>query len=288
MERDSIETAKVTLRDGWRGKVVIRDAQGERFSIDQWQTILAEPAKLVDAAERTIKSIGPNRVVVKEMGTKDKRVRAVIKRHHRGGGVREFFRSMGRPRAVRNFDMAVKTAGLGICGAAALAAVYHRGVMLCRESIYISEYVDGLSLYGFLKNLPAEGKERIEIARRLAERIAGVFADLHKNGLWHRDAKATNFIVSRRNPGDYEVVPADMDGIKPYFIRSQKKQMRALWQLGASVMNLPNIRRTDYLRLFKAYCEKAGIPKEKHRQLRNLLAKKTVEKYRQNVRKWEV
>ena len=161
---------------------------------------------------------------------------------------------------MRNFIAAVKISQYGLPVAAPLAAVYRRG-LFCRESIYISEYVEGVNLYEFLKNLPRDNRDRYRTVRQLSEQIAEIFAVLHEKGLWHRDAKATNFVVYQ-NDGGYEAAMTDMDGIKQYSTRRESRQMQGLWRLAASVTGLASVNRTDYLRTFEAYCEKVGLPKE--------------------------
>ena len=50
--------------------------------------------------------------------------------------------------------------------------------------------------------------------RELSRQLAGIFAKLHKNNLWHRDAKATNFVVNQDEDGEYRITITDVDGIK--------------------------------------------------------------------------
>ena len=138
-----IEISEVRMPGGWRGWVAVRAAGRERFSKSEWQTLLAEPEKLLDGAERTLKSDGSNVVVIKYLAIGGRGVKAVMKRHRRGRGVREFFRSLGPPRAMRNFIAAVRISQYGLPVAAPLAAVYRRRFLFCEQSIYISEYVEG-------------------------------------------------------------------------------------------------------------------------------------------------
>jgi hypothetical protein len=44
-------------------------------------------------------------------------------------------------------------------------------------------------------------------------------------------------------------------------------------------MNLPAIRRTDFLRVFRAYCDKTGVPEEGRRGIFRELVKKAQVKY---------
>jgi hypothetical protein len=275
-----IEISEVKMPGGWRGWVAVRAAGKERFSKSDWITLLSEPEKLLDGVQETLKSGGCSVVAIKYLASGGRGVKAVLKRHRRGRGVREFFRSLGAPRAMRNFIAAVRISQYGLPVAAPLAAVYRRRFLSCEQSIYISEYVDGVNLYEFLKNLPRDKKERYWIMSRLSEQIAEIFAVLDKKGLWHRDAKATNFIVSGHSADDYQPVLTDMDGIKQYSVRRKSCQMRALWQLAASVMGLAGISRTDYLRMFRTYCEKTGIPVEHRRELLRELIRRAQAKHR--------
>ena len=275
-----IEISEVRMSGGWRGWVAVRAAGRERFSKSDWLALLAEPEKLLDGSQETLKSEGNNVVVIKYLAIGGRGVKAVLKRHQRSGGVRAYLRSLGAPRAMRNFIAAVRISQYGLPVAAPLAAVYRRRFLFCEQSIYISEYVDGVNLYEFLKNLPQDKKERYWIMSRLCEQIAEIFVVLHKKDLWHRDAKATNFIVSGDSTDDYQAVLTDMDGIKQYSVRRKNCQMRALWQLAASVMGLAGISRTDYLRTFGAYCEKAGIPVEHRREILRELIRRAQAKHR--------
>ena len=265
--RNLIEITEVRLACGWRGWVAVREAGRERFSKSGWESLLAEPEKLLEGSGNILKSEGDNVVMIKYLATGGRGVKAVIKRHRRGRGLREFFRSLGAARGLRNFIGAVKTRQYGLPVAAPLAGLYHRKNLLCDQSIYISEYMEGANLYEFLKNMRADNGERHRIMCRLSERMAEIFAGLHENNLWHRDAKASNFVVYKDGQDNYCVALTDMDGVKQYIFRRKTCQMRPFWQLAASVMNLPNVYRTDYLRVFTAYCEKVGIPVENRRAI---------------------
>ena len=187
---------------------------------------------------------------------------------------------MGAAHAIRNFIAAVKIRQYGLPVAAPLAAVYHKRFLFCDQSIYISEYIEGTNLHEFLRNMQASGEERYWIMRELSGQMAEIFAELHKNNLWHRDAKATNFVVNQDSDGEYCVTITDVDGIKQYFSASEDRQMQGLWQLAASVMELPGITRTDYLRAFEIYCDEVRIPAGERRDIFRRLAQKAQAKYR--------
>jgi serine/threonine protein kinase len=278
--RNLIEISEVAPGGGWRGWVAVRAGGRDQFSKSGWEKLLAKPEKLLEGAQQTLKVEGLNTVTVKYLDIGGKGVKAVIKRRQSGAGVRGIFRSMGAAHAIRNFIAAVKMKQYGLPVAAPLAAVYHKRFLFCDESIYISEYVEGTSLHGFLKNMRAHGEERYWIMRELCGKMAEIFAELHKNNLWHRDAKATNFVVNQDGDGEYQITITDVDGIKQYLSRSEDRQMQGLRQLAASVMGLPGITQTDYLRMFETYCDEVRIPEEQRGDIFRRLARKAQAKYR--------
>jgi len=278
--RNLIEISEVAPGGGWRGWVAVRAGGRDQFSKSGWEKLLASPEKLLEGAQQTLKVEGLNTVTVKYLDIGGKGVKAVIKRRQSGAGVRGIFRSMGAAHAIRNFIAAVKMKQYGLPVAAPLAAVYHKRFLFCDESIYISEYVEGTNLHEFLKNMRAQGEERYWIMRELCGKMAEIFAELHKNNLWHRDAKATNFVVNQDGDGEYQITITDVDGIKQYLSRSEDRQMQGLWQLAASVMGFAGITRTDYLRMFETYCDEVRIPAEQRGDIYRRLARKAQAKYR--------
>ncbi len=93
--RNLIEISEVAPAGGWRGWVAVRAAGKDQFSKSGWEKLLAEPEKLLEGAQQTLKSDGLNTVTVKYLDIGGRGVKAVIKRRHRGGGIRGIFRSMG-------------------------------------------------------------------------------------------------------------------------------------------------------------------------------------------------
>jgi serine/threonine protein kinase len=279
--RNLIEVSEITLPGGWRGRAAVSAGGKALFSKADWEKLLASPENLLEGAQKTLKSDGANTVSVKYLDIGGRGVKAVIKRRRRNDGIRGFFRSMGTSHAIRNFAVAVMVKQCGLPVAAPLAAVYHKRFLFCDQSIYISEYAEGMNLFEFLKNIQSQGSERYRIMREVSRQLAGIFAKLHKYNFWHRDAKATNFVVHQDSDGKYYVVVTDVDGIKQYLSRSEDRQMQGLWQLASSVMGLAGITRTDYLRTFEMYCDEVGIAREQQRDIYCRLAEKAQAKFRQ-------
>jgi hypothetical protein len=91
---------------------------------------------------------------------------------------------------------------------------------------------------------------------------------LNENRMWHRDAKAGNFLVDF-NEGTYRISLLDMDGIKAYPVKffAGKLRVRTLAKLASTMMWNPFVTRSDYLRTLTLYCNLAGINKGKRKKL---------------------
>ncbi|MCK5225914.1 MAG: protein kinase, partial [Planctomycetes bacterium] len=252
---------------------------GSVFSRADWLDCLSEPQSLFEETETILKEENGNLVAVKKLKMDGKQIKVVIKRHRSGKGLRNFFRSLQPGKAIRNFKTAAKLIDSNIPTAMPLAAICKREKFLIRENIYITEYVENsCSLYDF-----ANQKTNFKSRRQICRQVAELLASLCKNGLWHRDAKASNFLVCKDNDEQYRVVLVDMDGIKRNIFRKERNQLRCLWQLAASVMNVPNVNRTDYFRVFRAYCDLTGIEHQQRKQLFYKLAKKAETKFMQKT-----
>ena len=277
--RNLIDISDVKLSGGWHGWAAVRSAGQEQLSKAGWEKLLAEPEKLFEGAQEMLTGNGSNTVTIKNLDIGGREIKTVLKRRRRGWGIRDIFRSLRAAQAIKNFIAAYKLRQYGLPVASPLAAIYHKRFIFCDQGIYISEYIEGTNLYKFFRDTREGAVERYRTTQKLSEQIAGIFAELHKNNLWHRDAKASNFVVSKNGNGEYRVVITDVDGIKRYFSHSDERQMQGLWQLAASVMGLPGITRTDYLRTFKKYCDKAAIAGKHRGDIFRRLSQKAQAKY---------
>lgn len=274
--QNKIQTASLRLGDGWSGKVVLSDIQGRQFSKADWLNSLSHPSLLFENVEKVLKTQGRNCVAVKTLAIGNTQLKVVVKRHYPRDGLRQFFRSFRQGRALRNLETSLKLQRLGVPVAVPLAALQQKKGPLTSQSIYITLYLEnGCNLHTFCRlQLSKEFQSR----KHLSSQLAFVLASLHKNNLWHRDSKATNFIVHKGADGEYQVSLTDVDGIKPYFWRSSSRQLRSLWQLAASLLSIPSVNRTDYLRLFTAYCNLTGL-KSQPGEIYRLLSDKAKAKH---------
>lgn len=269
----NIRTARIKLANGWKGRAVLSEASGKSFSKTDWADCLSQPQLLFKDVEKNLKTEGQNCVAVKNLTVGASQLKVVIKRHYPAGGVRQFFRSFQAGKALRNFKTALKLLRCGIPTVAPFAAIYQRQNLLSKQSIYIAEYLENSSnLHAFASKMGTQQLSKKQLGRfalkkQLCRQLATILASLHHNGLWHRDSKASNFIVCKDAAGRYRILLVDMDGIKRYFLWRKSRRFRSLWRLAASLMSISVLNRTDYLRAFTTYCNLTGLEASQRRRI---------------------
>jgi len=284
------ETVSLNISGGFSGRAVTC-AAGQHFSKADWTESLSQPWLLFEEAEKILKTEGRNCVAVKNLTIGDTQLKVLLKRHYPGVSFRWFFRSLRPGRALRNFRITFELLRLGMPTAAAFAALQQKRGLLAKQSIYITEYFDDSpNLYDFasqLDNLNSAktSADKLAIRKTLSYQLADILASLHRNGLWHRDSKATNFIVHRDAKNEYKVILVDVDGIKHYRLRRRCFQFRSLWLLAASLLRNCAVNRTDYLRTFTTYCNLLGIETSERRRIFRELVILAAAKRRRSVLK---
>lgn len=242
---------------------------GKNFSKTDWIHCLSQPHLLFKDVEKILKTEDLNCVAVKNLIIGNSRLKVVIKRHCPATGLRQFFRSFRPGKSLRNFKTALKLLSCGIEVAAPFAALHQRPNLLTKQSIYIAEYLENsFDLYTFCsEELPKIPFDKLALKKQLCHQLAVILASLYHNTLWHRDSKATNFIVCRETAGKYKISLVDMDGIKPCLLQRKSRRFRSLWQLAASLMPVSTVNRTDHLRVFTAYCNLTGLETSQRRRV---------------------
>ena len=270
----SSKTVPLRLNNGWSGRAALSAPSGGNFSKTDWADSLTKPELLFEDVEKILKTEGRNCVAVKNLTIGDSRLKVVIKRHHPQDSLRQFFRSFRPGKALRNFKTALQLISCGIPTATPFAALQQKRNLLTKQSIYITEYCENSSeLFTFSsEQLSVARAGQFALKKEFSHQLATILASLHKNGLWNRDSKASNFIVSKDDKSKYRILLIDMDGIKPYFLWRRHQQFRSLWQLAASLMPVSGINRTDYLRTFIAYCNLVGLELSQRRRIFRELA----------------
>lgn len=282
-----IEIAPFRLGGGWSGKAVVSDTSGKNFSKTDWIKCLSQPHLLFENVDETLKVEGRNRVAVKNLTIADTNLKVVIKRHWPESGLRQFFRSLRPGKALRNFKTALKLQCLGIPVAAPLAALQKKKGPLTQQSIYITRYFENsCDLCTFCRQMSSKtAVDRLALRKHLSNQLASILTTLHKNNLWHRDSKATNFLVTQQAEAKHKVLLVDMDGIKPYWLRRESRRLRSLWQLAASLMSIPAVNQTDYFRTFTTYSNLTGLEPSQRRRIFRELSAKAKAKYLRSIPK---
>ncbi len=265
----NFETARLKLRDGWHASVALRGPEGTVFDPADWRQCLKAPSALLADPDRTLKAEGQNSVLLKTLRVGNRDICAVIKSQKTGTGLKNFVRSIPPPRAVRNFNTAGRLLSAGVPTAWPLAALQKRKGLRAIWSIYVYQFVDAdADLYYFLRDhLPQIDRHDLSARRRVAGRIAHILAKLHHAGFWHRDAKATNFLIRHDRQRGWQVIMVDLDGIKRYRFKQTRNQFRSLIKLASTVMSHPAINRTDYLRTFAIYSKLLDLGKTQRRRI---------------------
>jgi len=271
------ETAPLKPAPGWRGRVALSDSAGNRFGVKDWARCLADPDSLCKNGE-TLKADAGVIVSVKKLRISSKNLAVVVKSQHRGPGLVNLVRSLMPAKAIRNFRTALRLNHNNVPVARPLAALWQKTGPFTTRSIYITEYIPtSANLYVFIRdNNSLSSSPNSTLKRDLSRQIGHIFASLHRVSLWHRDAKASNFLVHQPDKGRYKLVLVDMDGIKRYGLRRQSQRFRCLSKLASTLLWHRSINMTDYLRTFKMYSNLTGLGPGKRRSIFRNLARRVV------------
>ena len=263
-------TATIPLSDGWTGDVLLSGPSSGSLSVEGWCDCLSEPDSLLKDPEKTIKADGNTQIFVKTIQPGEKKLNVAVKNEFSKRGLKEFFRSLRSAKAKRNFRTAIKLMRNNIPVVMPFAALEKRHRLHTLQSVYITGYVDGgTDMLTFVReNLGEIDFTDIKIKKQFCDQIGRILAALNNNSLWHRDAKAGNFLVTPSN-GQYKISLLDLDGIKPCRknMSRWKLKCRTLGKLAATLLWHPFINRTDYLRTLVIYSNLTGLDKTERKRL---------------------
>jgi serine/threonine protein kinase len=264
-------TIRLKLAGGLCGIVALSDSADRVFSAADWAACFAKPETLQQNLQQVLKREGENSVIVKTIKVGTAEVNAVVKVRLE----KKCPFSFRRDREIRNFEKAIFLKNTGISAEIPLAALRQKKDLFSEKSIYITHYVpQSASLYWFVKRDLVMLPDRPAIKRHLAHRIAGLLAQIHNNGLWHRDAKPSNILVHKNGNGRYDLTLIDLDGIKCYGgLQTFNRRFRPFGHLAALRLISPLIYTTDCLRTFTIYCNLTGVDKSNRKRLFRRLMK---------------
>jgi hypothetical protein len=270
-----IDTARLTPASRYRAVVALRDRDGSPLNAGDWLECLGDPERLLDNPDAVLKSDGVNTVILKDIRIAGHDICVVIKSQRWSADFRNALRSAILPRSVRNFLMSARLHAAGIPVAYPLAAIFRRERLHITHDIFISAHIAGsCNLYEFLRDGLLPEDHRLKVRKQLALQTANLLAGLHRQGLYHRDAKSSNFLIqlNRDMPGGQSageefprVFLIDMDGIKPCFFRRRTRRLVSAAKLASTILCHKSINQSDFLRTFTACEEDLGIDRETRR-----------------------
>ena len=271
-----IQTAKVRLESGGIGHVALSDSANHALSPKEWRSALSDMDAFLSSPSQVLKTGKKTSVFVRQLSIGDRQIEVAVKSWQVKDGLVGSLKSLWPARAFKSFKTAVKLCNMGISVTHPLAAIKVRKIGLSHTALLVTEFIESSTdLYDFLRYRLPQYSNDLRLRKHMCRQIASVFASLHNSGLWHRDAKVSNFLVTgeRQLP---QLVPVDTDGIRRYVFKRSECRFRGLVKLAATAMWCGAINKTDYWRIFKIYCGLTGVDKQKRKELFKKLSREAV------------
>lgn len=277
----NFRSARICLSGGWKGSVSLTSHTGDPISTQQWRQALGDLEKLLSKPKMHLKVDGSTTVAVYDLEICGKTLSVAVKTHISQSNVKDFLRGVFRDKSLRNFKTAAKLCDNGIPTPLPLAAMTQKRGLRTVKTIFITEYIENsCDLYSFLSEkisqIDAGDKPSSRVKKQVASQIAKILARLHGAGMWHRDAKAGNFLIAPTDSGNFEVMLVDMDGIKTYLIPTAKRRYSPFAKLGSVLIWHKGISMTDYLRSFRIYCNLSKVDKHESNKIFRRLCRSAI------------
>lgn len=265
---DTKYSQRIKLPHGWSGSVFCQAKHGIsdsaasqcRLSSADWEQALANPLGLLETGE-VLKKGGRSTVRAGVLTVGSTELQIVVKHSRLRSGVRGFFDSLRRSRAVKQWYIAHALINRQLSTAWPLAALEHHHFGRLTESIFITERISGaLNLHSMLCNgeLPPAGRERTELARSLGRLIGRLWLE----GLRHRDCKLTNIMVGHHPDGSpaSRVYLVDLDGLLVRRWPLALRPHRAIIRAAANIPKQIELPLRDLVTVFREYVSTLGLP----------------------------
>lgn len=263
------ESMPITLPGGWRGRIradqtrigggLIAESNG---GLAAWRTFLTQLVEdSTGLPDREVYKVSASFDVVRStVVLPHTRIAVMCKGSRSRGLIRRIGQLFAPSREQRNWARAELLIGAGVDTALPLAVVQRSGSRprgwLVSE--YISDIVD-LDRVAMTLLDKIEPKRIRAVKAALVERIAGSFARMANRGIWHRDLKASNILLTDWDgtKAECRVCIVDLDGIRRR-PRGQRGRSQPLVRLAASLLEYPSIRASDYCRFLRFYLARTG------------------------------
>ena len=268
--------ACISPGSGWSATVMLSNSSGSQLAEEDWKRILCSPQSMIEDPEKVLKSDGSTIVAVKNLKFANNDLPVVVKYERVSKGFKGFFRSLLPAKAILNFNTATMLWRKDIPAVRPLAALQQKKGIFTTASIYITEYdPTSENLHSFLLDHEMKTGSDQALKNSLSIQVADILAGLHNNGLWHRDAKAGNFLVTTSaDSSQPKLALVDMDGIKAYAFGRYNCRIRSLSKLASTLLWCGSLYSTDYMRCFARYCRLTKLNDTRRRNaLRTISAK---------------
>lgn len=179
---------------------------------------------------------------------------SVVAKQIRTGSILDSLRSTP---AKRNFDRGLRLRDSGIATALPLALLEKRSP---RASWLITEFLDTvMDLDTLVLRELSRLDTRWDRKRRsgLARALAQVFHNLECAGLYHRDMKASNILITQGSDNELpRACIVDLDGLARMW--PWRSRWKPLVRFAASLLQYESVTTTDYARFLKEYLSVRG------------------------------
>lgn len=264
----------IRLPDGWTARVLTGQASrsatlnGEHSDValpdtTQWRGfltgIVTAPTTLSDYT--VLKYSGGGEVFRATMRDGPCSIAVIAKQSRLTGWRRRLSAALTGTRESRNFNRGLALCLAGVETALPLALLERHQPR--REAWLITEFLEGLVdldqvVLGLLANLAPE--RRVSVKRDIIGAVSRLLASLERNGLTHRDFKASNILL-RHWDHERRALAAclvDLDGIHRTSWQTESRRWRPIIRLAASLSDYSALTRTDHARFLKAYLTDDG------------------------------
>ncbi len=294
--------AGIKLKGGWRGRVVLAskrqmsfsDAAREAFTVEQWRQALSNPEELfagpgIEVAKDSASSLVIHRKLMVGTATLD----VFIKRTRRKYPWKILADCFRQSRPLRAFKNGHSLLTRRIATALPLVAIERRVGPLLRDSILITETVDGKQLHEFLSTwlaVPPRGDVPLGVVqqRQLAQdvlwQLGRMVQRLHDNQFAHRDLKANNIFITWSMGSQPEVVLIDLDGLSMRWYLSMTRKFQGLMRLNVSLLKCPEVNDAGRLRMLLGYLRRPGCVRINFKPYWRVLEQWSARKRKQQIR----
>jgi hypothetical protein len=262
----TIRYAAVEMPDGWNGRVYERAGRavaGSRAAAmaitarewrDHWPRIVEQG--FTDGAEHVIKTSAGGQVARIRIPFRAGPLDLICKQSRASGLIGRLASVVRTSPARMNFVRGNRLLDANVATAVPLAIMHRRRAGIWRETLLITEAVQGAvdldrACQVELRRLSGAAlyRAKAQLIRSLVQMLAGVLS----LGLYHRDMKAPNILVTGLADSNQPVgaVLVDLDGLRRGGRRSLKRVWQPVMRLNASLQDHPVVTRTDRLRVLQ-------------------------------------